>query len=227
MHIHRGTAQGERVWYAGRRGDCILTGAYTNNPHVLVRYDVAGAQDTHLSLVLSQYQKRQDLGYTLSCFCTEDFALGPSAPDLPHRIELKSAWKPGRCGGPLGTPQCHRNPTFAVSIPDAAAAVAALSSGSPGPKVQIRITAPPTLAVNAYMVPVSKWGDAFPQSSSSWPIAVVDSGQYRHGFVATIPARIPPGPYVLLVSGYTPGVTGPLELVLATTSDKIQVKELP
>lgn len=60
LHIHRSR---DRVWYP--QGS-VLEGAYTNNPHVLIRYDVEGLADKHLSLVLSQYKKSNDLCYTLS-----------------------------------------------------------------------------------------------------------------------------------------------------------------
>ena len=53
----------DRIWYP--QGS-VLEGAYTNNPHVLIRYDVEGLADKYLSLVLSQFKKSNDLCYTLS-----------------------------------------------------------------------------------------------------------------------------------------------------------------
>ena len=65
LHIHRTTSSRRRVWYPGG-SNCVLTGAYTNNQHILIRYDVEGPSDKHLSIVLSQYKKSTDLCYTLS-----------------------------------------------------------------------------------------------------------------------------------------------------------------
>jgi calpain-7 len=65
LHIHRISSSKQRVWYPGG-GKCVLTGAYTNNQHVLIRYDAEGLQDKYLSLVLSQHKKSNDLCYTIS-----------------------------------------------------------------------------------------------------------------------------------------------------------------
>ena len=64
LHIHRVNTSKQRVWYPGGN-DCVLNNAYTNNQHVLIRYDVSGPEDKHLSIVLSQYQKSNDLGFSL------------------------------------------------------------------------------------------------------------------------------------------------------------------
>ena len=54
VHVHRTNEKRDRINYQGGKS-CVLTGAYTNNPHLLVRYDVSGSvDDKYLSLVLSQ-----------------------------------------------------------------------------------------------------------------------------------------------------------------------------
>jgi hypothetical protein len=55
---------------------------------------------------------------------------------------------------------------------------------------------------------------------------VLDSGKYRHGFCVTEASRLPSGSYVVVASTYTPGMLGSLELVVASSSSKIQVEEI-
>ena len=116
VHLHRNTARRLRIWYPGKMGHCILTGAYTNNPHVLVRYDLQGQEDQYLSLVLSQYKKSSDLAYTVSCFCTEPFTLTRPIKELPFQVERFSQWTEAKAGGAIGTKTAYMNPQFALAI---------------------------------------------------------------------------------------------------------------
>lgn len=60
IHLHRNDETIDRIWYP-RTKRSVLMGAYTNNPHCLVRYDITDASDKFLSVVLSQFEKRNDL----------------------------------------------------------------------------------------------------------------------------------------------------------------------
>lgn len=171
--------------YPGRSGNCILTGAYTNNAHVLVRYDVKGPEDKFISLVLSQYQKSNDLPYTLACYSTESFSLGKPRAKLPHNSILSATLNPR--GGPMGSSSYDANPMFAVQVPH------------PGSTLQIRLSTSSSEAVHALLVPVHGFGDMVKEATAD---PVVDSGKYRHGFVATPRSAAPPGPYVLVISRY-------------------------
>jgi len=210
VHVHRNDAKKRRVWYPGRSGKCILQGAYTNNPHVLVRFDVSGPEDAFLSLVLSQYNKTNDLGYTLSCYSTDPFHLGEAAAkDLEFVYERTSAWTEEKSGGPLGTQTCERNPSFAIEVPGR------------GATLQVRVTTPKTSAVNAVLVPVGKYGDGV-RSSTGKP--VLDTGKYRHGFLASDTERVEGGPYVLLVSNFHAGQHATFNLVVSSSA-KIRIEE--
>lgn len=211
VHVHRNDARTRRIWYPGKSGNCILTGAYTNNPHVLVRYDVQGSEDAYLSLVLSQYKKSIDLGYTLSCFCTDPFHLGQPSKDLEYSIERTSAWTKEKSGGPLGTKSSSDNPTFAVLIPDATSAY-----------MQVRVSTSKTSAVHVLLVPVKKFGDNIRRATGE---AAIDTGKYRHGFVATDRTRVPPGTYALLISNFHAGELATFRLVVAS-SKRIKVEEI-
>lgn len=115
IHLLRNTSKKERKWYPHGK-DSLVNGAYSNNPHVLVRYDVTKAEDKYISLVLSQHQKSHDLGYTLSCFCTEPFTLTQPQKELPFILSLSGSWTPETAGGPMGREDFFRNPMFKVSL---------------------------------------------------------------------------------------------------------------
>jgi len=210
IHIHRNDQKKRRIWYPGSKGNCILTGAYTNNPHVLVRYDIQGQEDTVLSLVLSQYKKSNDLSYTLSCFCTDPFNLGAHVPDLDHTVQLRSEWTTLKSGGPLGTRQCDQNPMFSLWIPKG------------GATIELRVSCPRTSAVNVIVGPVAKYGDDMRRSTGK---PVIDSGKYRYGFLVTDRVKLPAGPYSVLVTNFNAGVTGVFNLAISS-SVRIKLEEI-
>jgi hypothetical protein len=226
VHLHRNDQTKERIWYP-RSNRNVLTGAYTNNPHCLVRYDATDASDEYLSIVLSQYEKSHDLGYTLSCFCTEPFKLGPPAKELPFSRTVTSSWTEATAGGPVGKKRFYRyvspvavrdnsvesysplpfdahysNPMYAIEVPEG------------GAVFQIQCMAPKTLAVNVMLVPVDSYGQRATRIKSDPP---VDSGHYRHGFVVTARQRANPGPYALIVSSYSAGETATFRVKITTS----------
>ncbi|CAB9509649.1 Calpain-7 [Seminavis robusta] len=201
VHLHRNDKAKERIFYPRTKRN-VLTGAYTNNPHCLVRYDVTDPADEYLSIVLSQYEKSHDLSYTLSCFCTEPFTLGQPAKELPFSRSLTSSWTPSSAGGPIGKKGFYSNPMFAIEVPDG------------GATFQIQCLAPKTLAVNVMLVPVQSYGQRATRVTSDPP---VDSGNYRHGFVVTKRQRAGAGPYALVVSAYNAGEVGTFKVKISTS----------
>ena len=128
LHIHRTKKRKQRVYYPDQ--NCVLNGTYTNNQHVLVRYDATGHRDKYLSIVLSQYKKANNLGYTLTAFCTQKIELC-SPIKLPVCCTLNSAWQlrsksPGEqrysldigtCGGPPERGSYGANPQWSLQVP--------------------------------------------------------------------------------------------------------------
>ena len=74
-----------------------------------MRYDLSGKAGQRLVLVLSQYQKSNDFGYTHS------FVLLHSTF---HKIELTREWTVKCPGGSPGYSTFGTNPMFALRIPD-------------------------------------------------------------------------------------------------------------
>jgi calpain-7 len=209
VHIHRTSSHKERIWYPGKSGKCVLAGAYTNNPQVLVRYDVTDQSDKYLVLVLSQYQRSDDLGYTLSCYCTENFSFGQPQKSLPHSQEVSGALN--AAGGPIASATFIHNAAVALSIPDS------------GSTLEFRVSVTKTVSLNILVFQTQQYGQGM-RGATGKP--VIDSGNYRHGFVVTERKMLPPGSYVAVVSNFHGGVTAPFRLSIHS-SRAIQVKSLP
>jgi calpain-7 len=119
IHLLRNTKKKERIWYP-HGPNSLTNGAYTNNPHGLVRYDISGPADKYISLVLSQYQKSRDMGYTLSCYCTEPFSLGQPQKELPNLKDFSGSWTPATAGGPVGKDKFFMNPMYLLCLKEEA-----------------------------------------------------------------------------------------------------------
>jgi hypothetical protein len=210
VHVHRNNEKRERVWYPGQGGNCVLTGCYTNNPHVLVRYDIQDTSDRYLSLVLSQYQKNADLNYTLSCFCSDHFDLGKPARDLTMRTPVSGTWSTYSAGGPIGSKDYFTNPQFAIEL-------------SKPSLLQIGVTTTRTSASNAILVPVRNFGDTAEKAADE---AVIDSGKYRHGFVVTDKVMVKAGCYTLIVSNFHAGQTGLFDVSIDSNLPNLKVQKL-
>lgn len=181
-----------------------------DNPHVLVRYDVTGPADRFLSLVLSQYKKQNDVPYTLTCFSADPFELSKPEEDLKHKVKLSSAWTEGKSGGPIGSNTYKDNPSFAVYVP------------KDGAEIQVEVSTSQSSAVHVDMVPVSTFGDGMDRATGEY---VIDSGNYRHGFLVTERERVAAGAYCLLISNFTPGMLGSFHVVVSS-SVRIIVEEM-
>jgi Calpain large subunit, domain III len=218
VHIHRHSAKKERIWYPGRSGNCVLNGCYTNNPHVLVRYDIQDDNDKHLSLILSQYKKSNDLNYTLSCYCTEDFALSQPEKDLEYHYDLSSTWSTYTAGGPIGQDKYHTNPQYSVLVPPQNKNQRSLTT------IQLNVSTTTTTAVNALLVPVRSHGDAFTKAIGR---PIIDTGKYRHGFVVSERMSVPSGAYVLVISNFHVGQTGFYNVKVSSSASKLKVEKIP
>ena len=201
VHIHRTSSHKEKVWYPGKSGKCVLTGAYTNNPQVLVRYDISDPKDKYLVLVLSQYNRSRDLSYTLSCYCTENFSFGRVKTDLVHHRSITGILNPS--AGPIGSSAFKQNPMVALNIPESDAAV------------EFCLSVAKTIALNIIVYRTHKYGDDLRGVCDAKP--AVDSGNYRHGFVVSGRQKISAGSYVAVISSFDKGVSAPFSLETHST----------
>jgi calpain-7 len=214
IHVVRSDLK-KRIWYP-HTSQTVVNGAYTNNPHVLVRYDVNSNDDRYLSLVLSQHNKTKDLAYTLSCFCTEPFILGRPSRLLKFSKEINGRWAKGRIGGPVGAKSFFDNPIFAVTVHDKSAVM------------QLRCSTVKTIAVNVMMIPVSAGTPLSSYRKAARRKPVLDSGNYRHAFAVSDSNLVPAGSYMVVASTWS-GQEGEFSVCIASNCETkhFDVVEVP
>lgn len=204
IHLLRNSEKKEIMWYPHSQFS-LANGAYSNNPHVLVRYDVTGPADKYISLVLSQHKKCHDLGYTLSCYCTEPFHLTQPQAHLPVLTTVSGEWTSLTAGGPVGTADFFNNPMYRVTVPDEGL-------------MQLSCSTERSLAVNLIMLRLPSHTNSHnPMNAQQHGVPVLDSGNYRHGFAATDRTKVSKGTYVVFVSSFHGAKLGKYHITIATS----------
>lgn len=179
-----------------------------NPDSVLIRYDVDGERDKTIAIVLSQYKKSRDLGFTLSCYCTAPFQLTKSGMDLPVQQRITSEWTQLTSGGPPGNKAFSRNPMWSFQVPEG------------GVSIQLRCTTQKSCAANIMIVATHRPGQRILRLNQE---PIVDSGNYRHAFVVTEPSRLPMGHYTIIASIFDEGKTGTFFLDILSSA-RIQLR---
>ena len=103
-----------RIIYPGE--DCFVRGLYSNNPHNLVRFDVETSDPGTYALVLSQYEKKRDVRYSLTVLSTAPFSLQPTPVVPPVVARMEGTWGGETAGGRLGLATFLHNPQFVVVV---------------------------------------------------------------------------------------------------------------
>eukprot|EP00904_Undaria_pinnatifida_P013645 jgi/Undpi1/9410/HiC_scaffold_27.g11867.m1 len=200
VHVY-GDTDGKRVYYPGKP---MFRGLYTNNPHTLVRFDLPETttrKDIAYTLVISQYEKKREVRYTVNVYCTSTFRLfeTPVAPE--HRMKFMGNWDASSAGGGMGRPGYYTNPQYALVLTH------------PKTKVHVELKAPRDYKVNITIV--SEGGmrvNSIPAERE-----VMSSGSYRPGFCYAEDV-LPAGTYTMVISTYKPDKVGGFFLELATSS---------
>ena len=199
-----------------------MNGPYTNNPHVLVRYDLVKDVDRSLALVLSQYQKSKDLSYSIAIYCTERFKFRQSVDPLPICRVLNGSWELrvsskqdqrstlgiGSAGGSPGKGSWGSNPQWSLNVGNDTI-------------VQLKCMAMKTLAINVILVQ-SQTGRRVHHLYES---PTIDSGDYRYGFVVTARTLLTTGVYTLIASTFEAGQVGSF-ILHVMTDRKIDITEV-
>lgn len=116
-------------------------------------------------------------------------------------MEMCSTWTTYTAGGPVGQTNFIKNPQFAIQLVSPTT-------------LQILLSTTTTVAANVMLVPVKQLGATI-DSATGEP--VLDSGQYRHGFVASDKKTLPSGAYTLIVSNFHVDQTGLFTLKIASS----------
>jgi calpain-7 len=211
--LHRNVSSEDLILYPSTK-TCVFSGAYTNSPHILARYDIEGPRDKFLSVVLSRYHKSKDLGYTLSCYCTGSFTLSSPIKTPSHVIRLSSEWTDSTSGGNPSNSSFNFNPMWSVMLPKG------------GAQIQLKCYAPKTIFINVKLIRSISDSNARESLVINSRTAVVDTGDYRDGFVASAVKLVSEGSYVLVASTFDPGEIGPFMLNIHSSIKGIHVSQL-
>jgi hypothetical protein len=191
-------------------------------PPFTARYDAGESPDSQvLSIVLSHDMKRNDVGYTLSFYCTDEFGYGRPKLDwalAPQRID--GSWKLrdsmmdsrsliiGSAGGPLSGGSFGSNPQWSVRVPTG------------GSKIQVDCTVAKEIAVNVIL---ARHGNGR-RLSRLYANPVIDTGIHRPGYVVVEPVPVPAGLYTLVVSTNEVGQVGEFSLRIFSSKEIELVK---
>ena len=192
-----------------------------------VRYDALNPENKVLSIVLSQDKKSNDVGYTLSCYCTKgEFKLGRPKLGLTICQSIEGSWKLrdsrtdsrsltiGNAGGPPGRGSFGSNPQWSIRVPVG------------GSRIQVECRVAKDLAVNAI---IARYGTGccrggIPEQKSRrihqlYEDPVLDTGKYRHGYAVAEAAFVPAGLYTLVVSTFEVGQVGDFSLRVLSSKE--------
>jgi hypothetical protein len=155
----------------------------------------------------------------LSCFCTEDFEINSPQPNLEIHTKISSTWTTYTAGGPIGCNSFDTNPQYYIFIP-----YSNINRTQPA-EIQLSVSSSATTAVNALLFPVEKGGGTdLIFATGSHP--VIDTGNYRHGFVVSNRTTIPSGAYKLVVSNYHVGQVGFFTLTVSSNIKNITIEKI-
>jgi hypothetical protein len=99
---------------------------------------------------------------------------------------------------------------FAMNVPDG------------GAVVQLRVSTKKTATANILLLPVDSFRQRVDRAKGQ---PIIDTDQYKHGFVVSKKVKVKAGPYVVVVSNFHEGQTAPFVLRVCS-SQKVKVEAL-
>ncbi|CBN78088.1 conserved unknown protein [Ectocarpus siliculosus] len=158
-----------------------------------IRFDLpenTGSTDKWVdyTLVVSQYEKKREVRYSVDVYCTNTFRVVQTPTSPEHEQTVLGAWDQSSAGGALGTPFFYTNPQYALVLTQ------------PETKVHVEVRAPKDFQINATVV---SQGGMRVDSVSNEREAMA-TGSYRMGFCYA-GGILPAGTYTVIFSTYKPG----------------------
>ena len=112
VHIYNNDQKG-LIYYPE---NAVLSGTYINNIHFLSRMNVDPGTHRY-QIVVSQYEKTEDLSYTVNVYSTSDISLRSIRSPYPKLVTISGEWDEKNAGGSLNHPLTFlRNPMFEMYI---------------------------------------------------------------------------------------------------------------
>lgn len=186
-------------------GKAMISGVYSNNPHVLCRLTVPSGSNAY-TVAVSSYEKdnRTGLNYSLQVYSTENCTPKPTLHQIPNKLRnsqvVKSQWKGVTAGGRLGSEGYKSNPMFSVSLATRGV-------------VRVRLMSHKEMCCQVSLYS----GESKAQVGNTTYIA--NSGKYRYGFCYLEIDDLNAGNYVIVPSGYERGAPGAIILEIESSEN--------
>lgn len=214
LHIYDKVSTLDRVVHSRSQGNVVHRGVYMDSPHYFHKMDVSSGAHK-FTILISQYEKKHDISFTLSVYSNKMCTLRPPKPVWENgtRKKIPGAWGEGTCGGcpnndplpsqkdePLSYPQ---NPQYQITVPSQSVC-------------QFWLEAPMVFSVNIklFLKSSNRIDD---RAHYSKDVTVGDSGAYRPGFTF-VEKVLQEGTYLLLPSTFKNNQRGGYNLVMRSTS---------
>ncbi|KAL3313367.1 calpain 7 [Cichlidogyrus casuarinus] len=166
-----------------------------NSPHCLLKINASSNSDSDYILMVSQYEKKNTIRYTVSVYSDSQIATCERIKD-PWRqpITKNGEWTIETAGGCPNHPDTYnRNPCFQFRI----------DNNSTDNQVLLELKSPKELSVGMEIVTVSANNDNAPNQFKR-----KTSGDYRRGYVMLELHGLPGGMFNVIPSTFQPGQIG-------------------
>ncbi|KAI0090683.1 hypothetical protein BDY19DRAFT_992108 [Irpex rosettiformis] len=193
--------------------DMGLTGAYTNNTHVLIK---TRSRTATLLIVASYDGASEEVGFTITVYSSASIQWAGSPSSLPYSEKITGALTSKNAGGNATLPTFMLNPQYFLRIhPDKSAKPNAKS------RMTLSLAGDRRVPFNASVV----WSQGQRVTDMSKSDIALSTGAYKFGYTSSAKA-ISPGEYTIVVSAFEPKQTGPFSLKI-DCSTRIEVTTIP
>jgi len=204
LQVYTGVRKYDRLIHRRRDGELVEKTVYRDSPHSLVRLDCTKGSVYTYTLVVSQWEKKHDISFTIELFCTiPKCRFKPWKSDLQFTETMSGAWIAGLDGGCGNFQRYNENPQFQFKI-------------DVKTRVRLELLAPKDFSVNMQIF-------SEPLTSSNWyrpDIKLKDTGDYMAG-VCVLDVTTE-NPFILVPSTFRQGKHGAFRLAV-TSSTKLAI----
>merc|ERR550534_2008012 len=189
LHLYEKVPQWDRLVFTSGGQPRIHKGIYINSPHYLIRLDKKAG--THANTcVISQYEKKHDVSFTIRAFCTSRTKMRFAPVRNPYKgvRELNGKWGKYSNGGPPHNRAFHKNPQYRLII------------DRKEMKMRVILRAPHKFAVNL-MLYIAVSGRISNEEHYRSRLKVADTGSYRPG-ICHFDLDLSQGEYILVPSTF-------------------------
>jgi len=206
-----------RVFYRSEGEGALETGTYINSPHYLLKMDIdKTSTKQHFTVIVSQYEKKHDVSFSMTCFSTlrpQRIRFKPieDAKLWKYQKALKGAWTAQSSGGAPSYDSFAANPRWKMST---------FASQC---HARFILEAPKEISVNVQLFKTSDAEQKTEEPSEEFTFAkqflVTDSGPYRFGLAVADAYDLAPGTYCAIISTFKPNTMAPWKLCIKCTEN--------